>query len=64
MQSLDRDVRLKEGHNLGADYLDELRERIRDIRAPEKRCYRKITEIYALYMADWKAKLDGFLQFK
>lgn len=33
-----------------------------DIRASEKRCYRIITEIYTLYMAGWKDKLDGFLQ--
>lgn len=31
----------------GADYFDELLERIRDIRASEKRFYRKITDIYA-----------------
>jgi hypothetical protein len=42
------DERLKEGRNLGADYYDELIERIRDIRASEKRFYRKITDIYAL----------------
>lgn len=41
------DERLKEGRNLGADYFDELLDRIRDIRASEKRFYRKITEIYA-----------------
>jgi hypothetical protein len=39
---------LKEGRNLGADYFDELLERIRDIRASEKRFYRKITDIYKL----------------
>jgi hypothetical protein len=42
------DQRLKEGRNLGADYFDELLERIRDIRASEKRFYRKITDIYAM----------------
>ncbi len=42
------DLRLKEGRNLGADYFDELLERIRDIRASEKRFYRKITDIYAM----------------
>jgi hypothetical protein len=42
------DQRLKEGRNLGADYFDELLERIRDIRASEKRFYRKITDIYKL----------------
>jgi hypothetical protein len=40
------DARLKEGRGLGADYFDELLERIRDIRASEKRFYRKITDIY------------------
>lgn len=38
---------LKEMKNLGSDYFDELLERIRDIRASEKRFYLKITDIYA-----------------
>lgn len=42
------DERLKEVKNLGEDYFDELLERIRDIRASEKRLYKKITDIYAL----------------
>lgn len=42
------DERLKEMKNLGQDYFDELLERIRDIRASEKRFYKKITDIYAL----------------
>ncbi len=41
------DERLKEGRALGADYFDELLERIRDIRASEKRFYQKIRDIYA-----------------
>src|SRR5699024_2522645 len=41
------DGRLKEIRNLGEDYFDELLERIRDIRASEKRFYQKITDIYA-----------------
>jgi hypothetical protein len=42
------DERLKEIRTpFGADYFDELLERIRDIRASEKRFYRKITDIYA-----------------
>lgn len=41
------DKRLKEMRNLGDDYFDELLERIRDIRASEKRFYQKITDIYA-----------------
>jgi hypothetical protein len=41
------DERLKEGRTLGADYFDELLERIRDIRASERMFYQKITDIYA-----------------
>lgn len=41
------DERLKEGRTLGADYFDELLERIRSIRASERMFYQKITDIYA-----------------
>lgn len=41
------DDRLKEIRNFGQDYFDELLERIRDIRASEKRFYQKIADIYA-----------------
>lgn len=41
------DERLKDMRNFGQDYFDELLHRIRDIRASEKRFYRKITDIYA-----------------
>lgn len=43
------DERLKQGGQLfGKDYFDELLERIREIRASERRFYQKITDIYAL----------------
>ena len=42
------DERLKSGRNIGSDYFDELLERIRDIRASEKRFYQKIRDIYKL----------------
>jgi hypothetical protein len=42
------DERLKEGRSLGQDYFDELLERIRDIRASEKRFYQKLRDIFAL----------------
>ncbi|NCC61081.1 MAG: cell filamentation protein Fic [Verrucomicrobiae bacterium] len=43
------DERLKQGGKLfGKDYFDELLERIREIRASERRFYQKITDIYAL----------------
>jgi hypothetical protein len=41
------DERIKAGRTIGADYFDELLERIRDIRASERLFYQKITDIYA-----------------
>jgi hypothetical protein len=41
------DERIKAGRTLGADYFDELLERIRDIRASERLFYQKITDIFA-----------------
>jgi len=41
------DERLKQGKIFGKDYFDELLERIREIRASERRFYQKITDIYA-----------------
>lgn len=42
------DERLRNPKEFGADYFDELLERIRDIRASEKRIYQKVKEIFAL----------------
>jgi hypothetical protein len=42
------DERLKQGKHFGKDYFDELLERIREIRASERRFYQKVTDIYAL----------------
>jgi hypothetical protein len=42
------DERLKQGKNFGKDYFDELLERIREIRASERRFYQKITDLYTL----------------
>lgn len=42
------DERLRNPREFGADYFDELLERIRDIRASEKRVYAKVKEIFAL----------------
>ena len=49
------DDRLKNPKEFGSDYFDELLERIRDIRASEKRFYQKIKEIFALSV-DYDAK--------
>lgn len=47
------DERLKQGQKFGKDYFDELLERIREIRASERRFYQKITDIYAQCSADY-----------
>ncbi len=49
---LDAD-RLKNGPRFGADYFDELLEKIREIRASERRFYQKITDIYAQCSSDY-----------
>lgn len=56
------DIRLKEGRSIGADYFDELLERIRDIRASERRFYQKIRDIYRLAI-DYDPKADTTLAF-
>ncbi|MCL4492475.1 MAG: virulence RhuM family protein [Nitrospirae bacterium] len=47
------DVRLKQGKRFGKDYFDELLERIREIRASERRFYQKITDIYQQCSIDY-----------
>lgn len=42
------DERLKQSKHFGKDYFDEQLERIREIRASERRFYQKLTDIYAL----------------
>ena len=56
------DERLKQRRNLGTDYFDELLERIRDIRASEKRFYQKIRDIYKLAI-DYDPKADTTKEF-
>ncbi|WP_096271319.1 virulence RhuM family protein [Paucisalibacillus globulus] len=56
------DDRLKEMRNFGEDYFDELLERIRDIRASEKRFYHKITDIYATSV-DYDPKAEVTQEF-
>jgi hypothetical protein len=52
------DERLKNPQPFGADYFDELLERIREIRASEKRFYEKIKAIYATSV-DYDAKSEA-----
>lgn len=52
------DERLRNPREFGSDYFDELLERIRDIRASEKRVYQKVKEIFALSV-DYDAKAES-----
>ena len=47
------DERLKQGKYFEKDYFDELLERIRSIRASERRIYQKITDIFAECSVDY-----------
>lgn len=47
------DERLKQGKHFGKDYFDELLEKIREIRASERRFYLKITDIYEQCSIDY-----------
>src|SRR5258707_4451210 len=52
------DERLKQGKNFGKDYFEELLERIREIRASERRFYQKITDIFAQCSMDYDPQSD------
>lgn len=56
------DERLKNPKKFGDDYFDELLERIRDIRASEKRFYQKIKDIYSLSV-DYNPAMEGTKNF-
>lgn len=58
------DDRLKQGNQLfGKDYFDELLERIREIRASERRFYQKITDIYAQCSIDYDKNAPTTINF-
>ncbi|HRN55187.1 MAG TPA: virulence RhuM family protein [Agriterribacter sp.] len=57
------DERLKQGKRFGKDYFDELLERIREIRASERRFYLKITDIYEQCSIDYKKDAEITQQF-
>jgi hypothetical protein len=52
------DERLKLNQRFGKDYFDELLERIREIRASERRFYLKITDIYEQCSIDYDPKAE------
>lgn len=57
------DERLKGKDVFGADYFEELLERIREIRISERRYYQKITDIYAECSSDYDAQAETTRQF-
>jgi hypothetical protein len=52
------DERLKLNRRFGKDYFDELLERIREIRASERRFYLKITDIYEQCSIDYDSRAE------
>lgn len=57
------DDRLKNGRYFGKDYFEELLERVRSIRASERRIYQKITDIFAECSSDYDPKSEIAHQF-
>ena len=52
------DERLKQGKYFEKDYFDELLERVRSIRASERRIYQKITDVFAECSIDYDPKSE------
>jgi hypothetical protein len=52
------DDRLKNGQNFGKDYFKELLERVRSIRASERRIWQQITDIFAECSVDYNQKSE------
>ncbi len=57
------DERLKNGRFFGKDYFRELLERVRSIRASERRIYQQITDIFAECSIDYDPKSQTTQQF-
>ncbi len=57
------DERLKQGKRFGRDYFEELLERVREIRASERRFYQKITDIYQQCSVDYDKEAEITLKF-
>jgi len=52
------DGMLKNGRVFGKDYFDELLEKIREIRASERRAYQKITDVFEECSSDYRSKAE------
>jgi hypothetical protein len=57
------DERMKQGSRFGKDYFDELLERIREIRASERRFYLKITDLFEQCSIDYDARSEMTRKF-
>jgi hypothetical protein len=57
------DDRLKNGKHFGEDYFKELLERVRSIRASERRIYQQITDIFAECSIDYDPKSEITREF-
>lgn len=57
------DDMMKNGRPFGRDYFDELLERIKEIRASERRFYQKITDIYAQCSYDYDSHSETTTNF-
>lgn len=57
------DEMLKNGNPFGKDYFDELLERIREIRASERRVYQKLGDIFQQCSADYKKDSEDAMLF-
>jgi hypothetical protein len=57
------DELLKNGTRFGKDYFDELLERIKEIRASERRFYQKITDIYSQCSYDYNKDAETTKKF-
>lgn len=52
------DQMLKNGRPFGKDYFDELLEKIREIRASERRAYQKIADVFEQCRSDYRSKSE------
>jgi hypothetical protein len=50
---------LKNGKPFGKEYFDELSEKIREIRASERRAYQKIADVFEQCSSDYSSRSEG-----
>jgi hypothetical protein len=57
------DAMLKNGRAFGKDYFDELLEKIREIRASERRAYQKIADVFEQCSSDYRGNSEETQRF-